>query len=134
MSSRILSILAGGFSRRFQDKKNQWLDKFLLQFKEKPLIIHLIEEAKKHFDGLKISVNSSSRAVKYAKIIKEYQIAATLEFIVDLKGISLEGVLRGIYTSLKKSENKYAVAFYAVIGALIVIVLGVYRLPGGWSM
>ena len=34
---------------------------------------------------------------------------------------------------LKKAENKFAVAFYAVIGALIVIVLGVYRLPGGWG-
>ncbi|HSG45326.1 MAG TPA: hypothetical protein VLA72_19450 [Anaerolineales bacterium] len=34
---------------------------------------------------------------------------------------------------MKKAENKFAVAFYAVIGALIVIVLGVYRLPGGWS-
>ena len=42
-------------------------------------------------------------------------------------------VLGHLPTILKKSENKYAVAFYAVIGALIVIVLGVYRLPGGWS-
>ena len=33
----------------------------------------------------------------------------------------------------KKATNKYAVAFYAVIGALILIVIGVYRLPGGWS-
>ena len=34
---------------------------------------------------------------------------------------------------MKKAENKFAVGFYAVIGALIIIVLGVYRLPGGWS-
>jgi len=34
---------------------------------------------------------------------------------------------------MKKAENKFAVAFYAVIGALIIIVIGVYRLPGGWS-
>ena len=33
----------------------------------------------------------------------------------------------------KKAVNKHAVAFYAVIGALILVVLGVYRLPGGWS-
>ena len=33
----------------------------------------------------------------------------------------------------KKAENKHAVAFYAVIGALILVVIGVYRLPGGWS-
>jgi hypothetical protein len=33
----------------------------------------------------------------------------------------------------KKAGNKRAVAFYAVIGALVLVVLGVYRLPGGWS-
>ena len=34
---------------------------------------------------------------------------------------------------MKKAENKFAVAFLAVIGALVIIVLGVYRLPNGWS-
>ena len=33
----------------------------------------------------------------------------------------------------KKAANKHAVAFYAILGALILIVIGVYRLPGGWS-
>ena len=33
----------------------------------------------------------------------------------------------------KKAVNKYVVAFYAVLGALILVVIGVYRLPGGWS-
>jgi uncharacterized membrane protein YecN with MAPEG domain len=33
----------------------------------------------------------------------------------------------------KKAVNKHAVAFYAILGALILIVIGVYRLPGGWS-
>ena len=33
----------------------------------------------------------------------------------------------------KKAANRYAVAFYATIGALILVVIGVYRLPGGWS-
>ena len=33
----------------------------------------------------------------------------------------------------KKAANKHAVAFYAVIGALILVVIGVARLPGGWS-
>jgi len=33
----------------------------------------------------------------------------------------------------KKTANKHDVAFYAVIGALILIVIGVYRLPGGWT-
>ena len=33
----------------------------------------------------------------------------------------------------KKAVNKYAVAFYSVIGAMILIVIGVSLLPGGWS-
>ena len=42
-------------------------------------------------------------------------------------------VLGHLPTFMKKAQNKYAVAFYGVIGALILVVLGVYRLPGGWS-
>jgi hypothetical protein len=34
---------------------------------------------------------------------------------------------------MKKTENRFAVAFLAVIGALIIIVIGLYRLPNGWS-
>ena len=42
-------------------------------------------------------------------------------------------VLGHLPSFMKKAENKFDVAFYAVIGALILIVLGVYILPGGWS-
>ena len=34
---------------------------------------------------------------------------------------------------MKKAENKFMVSFYAVLGAMIIIVLGVYNLPGGWG-
>lgn len=34
---------------------------------------------------------------------------------------------------MKKVENKYAVAFFAVLGALVLVAIGVARLPGGWS-
>ena len=33
----------------------------------------------------------------------------------------------------KKDVKKFAVAFWAIIGALILVVIGVYRLPGGWT-
>jgi len=33
----------------------------------------------------------------------------------------------------KNAENKFAVAFLAVVGALILIYVGVSRLPNGWS-
>ncbi|HEY5731158.1 MAG TPA: hypothetical protein VIS72_13985 [Anaerolineales bacterium] len=42
-------------------------------------------------------------------------------------------VLGHMPSFMKKTKNKFAVGFYTIIGALIIIVLGVYRLPGGWS-
>ena len=33
----------------------------------------------------------------------------------------------------KKAANKYAVAFYSVLGTMILILIGVSFLPGGWS-
>ena len=34
---------------------------------------------------------------------------------------------------MKKAENKFAVRFFAVLGALVLVFIGVARLPGGWS-
>jgi hypothetical protein len=33
----------------------------------------------------------------------------------------------------KKAANRHAVAFYAVLGAMLLVVIGVARLPGGWG-
>ena len=33
----------------------------------------------------------------------------------------------------KKAANRFAVALYAVLGAMILVVIGVALLPGGWS-
>jgi hypothetical protein len=33
----------------------------------------------------------------------------------------------------KKVANRHAVAFYAILGSLILVVIGVARLPGGWG-
>jgi hypothetical protein len=33
----------------------------------------------------------------------------------------------------KRVVNKFAISFFAVIGALLLIYVGVARLPGGWS-
>lgn len=33
----------------------------------------------------------------------------------------------------KRPVNKFAVSFFAVIGALLLIYIGVARLPGGWN-
>lgn len=34
---------------------------------------------------------------------------------------------------MKKAENKYAIGLYAIVGALVLVFIGVARLPGGWS-
>lgn len=43
------------------------------------------------------------------------------------------GVAHAPSTIFKKATNKYTVAFYSVIGTLILIAIGVGLLPGGWS-
>jgi len=42
-------------------------------------------------------------------------------------------ILGHLPTFMKKAENKFAIGLYAVIGALLLVVVGVARLPGGWS-
>jgi len=42
-------------------------------------------------------------------------------------------VLGHLPTFMKKAENKFAIGLYAVIGALLLVVVGVARLPGGWT-
>ena len=45
----------------------------------------------------------------------------------------IAAVVAHLPSFMKKAENKFAVGLYAIIGALIIIFIGVYRLPGGWS-
>lgn len=42
-------------------------------------------------------------------------------------------ILGHLPTFMKKAENKFAIAVYAVIGTLFLVFIGVARLPGGWS-
>ena len=42
-------------------------------------------------------------------------------------------ILGHLPTFMKKAENKFAIGLYAVVGALLLVFVGVARLPGGWS-
>ena len=53
--------------------------------------------------------------------------------IEHLTTMLIAAVIGHAPSMFKKAPNKHARAFYAVIGALILVVIGVYRLPGGWS-
>ncbi|MCE7737739.1 MAG: NTP transferase domain-containing protein [Candidatus Heimdallarchaeota archaeon] len=102
MSNRTLTILAGGYSRRFQKKDGQWLDKALLYINNEPLLIHLLDQGNEIYDGINISVNSNSRKRDYKEIVESYLPNINTDFTVDLRKISLDGVLKGIYSTLKK--------------------------------
>jgi hypothetical protein len=45
----------------------------------------------------------------------------------------IAAVVAHLPSFMKKNENKFMIAFFAVIGALLLIYVGVSRLPGGWS-
>lgn len=105
MSSRTLTILAGGYSRRFQKKDGKWLDKALLYINNEPLLIHLLDQGNEIYDGINISVNSNSRKRNYEEIVKSYLPNVNTDFTVDLRKISLDGVLKGIYSTLEKRTN-----------------------------
>jgi hypothetical protein len=42
-------------------------------------------------------------------------------------------ILGHLPTFMKKAENKFAISLYAVVGTLLLVFVGVARLPGGWS-
>jgi len=42
-------------------------------------------------------------------------------------------VLGHVPSFMKKAENKFAVSFFAIVGTMILVVIGVSFLPGGWT-
>ena len=55
-------------------------------------------------------------------------------FRIEHMVIMLLAAVAGHLSSfMKKAENKFAISLYAVIGALVLVFIGVARLPGGWS-
>lgn len=46
----------------------------------------------------------------------------------------IAAVVAHLPSFMKKSENKFAVGLFAIIGALVLIFIGVARLPGGWGL
>ena len=107
MSNHVLTILAGGYSRRFQAEGSEWLDKALLKIRNKPLLINIINQGKEMYDDINISVNSRSRKREYERIIQKYIPDINLSFTIDLEGISSDGVLKGMYSTLTRFSNSY---------------------------
>lgn len=53
--------------------------------------------------------------------------------IEHLTVMLVAAILGHLPTFMQKSPNKFAVALTAVVGALLLVYVGVARLPGGWS-
>ena len=106
MSDRILAILAGGFSRRFQSKEGQWSDKALMVYRNKPLLIHLLEESNRYYEHISISINTETRKKIYSSIINKHIPNVYVKYVVDLKKTCFKGVLQGICSTMNSFTNK----------------------------
>ncbi|MCG3215358.1 MAG: NTP transferase domain-containing protein [Candidatus Heimdallarchaeota archaeon] len=105
MKDTVLSILAGGFSRRFQNRKKKWKDKALLSFNKVPLLVHLITQGIEYYEKISISVNSQERKRQYTKLIEKHKLSLIPDFIVDNKSFRFDGALLGITSSLRKHND-----------------------------
>ncbi|MHA1952574.1 MAG: NTP transferase domain-containing protein [Candidatus Heimdallarchaeaceae archaeon] len=106
MLDSVLTILAGGSSRRFQLKNSRWQDKALLEINQIPLLIHLLERSSSYYHDICISVNSLNRKSNYFGIIKSHISSATPNFIVDHQNTQFKGVFLGIYSVLNNYTDK----------------------------
>ena len=106
MSSAVLAILAGGFSRRYQESNVQWQDKALTKFHGIPLLVNLIRRASRHYDTVSISVNSNKRKEDYLKIIRKFEPSLKPKFVVDKDNTEIKGVLLGISSIITEYKEK----------------------------
>jgi len=105
MLDSVLTILAGGTSRRYQLKNSQWQDKALIRINQIPLLVHLLKRSSIYYQNLCISVNTSQRKENYLNIISSH-ISRVPDFVLDFQDTQLKGVFLGIYSALRKYPNK----------------------------
>ncbi len=106
MTSAVLAILAGGFSRRYQEINVKWKDKALTKFEGVPLLVNLVKRAVACYDTIYISVNSDDRKEDYLKVFHQFEPSLKPIFVVDSENTEIQGVLRGITSILTKYKEK----------------------------
>ena len=104
MPDNVFVILAGGFSRRYQDKNNQFIDKALLSINDVPVLIDLLKRGFQFYDEVSISVNSIDRKKKYSQILKLEENQPS-KIIID-KTMTLKGALKGIVSTIREYQDK----------------------------
>lgn len=94
-------IICGGLSTRMGE------DKGLMLFKNKPMIVHLLEKLKNEVDEVLLVLRNKKQCQLYHKILK-----TTINYEFDLRILSDEiesqGPLSGIYTGLKYINTDHA--------------------------
>ena len=82
-------------------------DKGLMLFKNKPMIVHLLEKLKNEVDEVLLVLRNEKQCQQYHKILKP-----TINYEFDLKilpdEIESQGPLSGIYTGLKHINTDHA--------------------------
>jgi len=106
MVDSVLAILAGGLSRRFQTKNSLWQDKALISVDNIPLLVHLLEKGKDHYQEICVSVNSFSREKKYRKTLEIFKDKSMPNFVIDRENTQLQGVFLGMNTVMKRYSDK----------------------------
>jgi molybdopterin-guanine dinucleotide biosynthesis protein A len=103
MTKRAALILAGGESRRFQIKYEQWYDKALAELFGKPLLVHVVENVCSVVDEVIICINDKTRKAKYVQALKKYNLG-DVKFVVDEKISDVSGPNVAIMTGLKSTR------------------------------
>jgi len=106
VSKRTAIVLSGGKARRFQRPQQEWQDKALTVFKDKPLLLHVIENVTPVVDEIIICVNNEERRTKYSHLLeKKY---TNTQIVVDEK-TEINGPNTAILTGLKATKTNYCI-------------------------
>ena len=108
MTKRAALILAGGKARRFQHESEEWQDKALALLCGKPLLIHVVENAREVVDEIIICVNDETRRTKYTKVMENHNVD-NVRLVVDEKISHVSGPNVAILTGLKATKTDFCV-------------------------
>jgi molybdopterin-guanine dinucleotide biosynthesis protein A len=108
MTKRAALVLAGGKARRFQNKQEEWQDKALAQLSGKPLLLHVVENARKVVDEVVVCVSDETRKTNYAEVLQKHNLCK-VKFVVDEKISHVNGPNVAIMTGLKAASADYCV-------------------------
>jgi molybdopterin-guanine dinucleotide biosynthesis protein A len=103
MTKRAAIILAGGKAHRFQCKREEWQDKALAKLLGKPLLIHVVENARGVVDEVVVCVNDETRKTKYADALKKHN-TVNVKLVVDEEISHVSGPNVAILTGLKSTK------------------------------